>query len=232
MAALRSKIARLPYRLREDINTRLHDGAEGQPILDWLNAQPEVMAMDSPINHQNLSVWRNTGYQDWLKDRMAVEGIRAKSELCLRLAEAGGADIATGAAAVMGGRLMEVLEDSKAFDIYDDESLGRIKIITDSIAKMQGGAIQLKRAQVAEEQVNLRRQKAEIEERSMRLAEQKFMLDAGKRLRELALSGEIQAIVGGTANADEQVDLLMRKMFGDAAVDRAKSQYQDANGHD
>lgn len=221
MAALRSKIARLPFALRERINQRLHDGDEGQPILDWLNAQPEV---ETPVSHQNLSVWRNTGYQEWLKGKQAVETTKARAELCLRIAEAGGADIATGAAAVMGGRLLEVLEDSKAFDIYDEESLDRIKVVTDAVTKIQRNSIQLKRAKVAEDQTELRRQKAEIEERAMQLAELKFMLDSGKRLRELALSGEIQSIVGGTANADEQIDQLMRAMFGSEAVDRAKQQ--------
>jgi hypothetical protein len=59
-----SKIARLPHSLREQLNRRLHDGEPAAPILEWLNALPEVQAIlaDSfegrPINPTNLTEWR------------------------------------------------------------------------------------------------------------------------------------------------------------------------------
>ena len=67
------KIARLPQRLREELNRRLDQGAQGGPLLQWLNSQPEVQAVlaadfgGRPINKQSLSQWRRGGYAEWLR---------------------------------------------------------------------------------------------------------------------------------------------------------------------
>jgi hypothetical protein len=66
------KIARLPRDIRQQINTRLHEGHHGKQIVQWLNALPEVKAILAenfaarPIKEQNLSNWRRGGYQEWL----------------------------------------------------------------------------------------------------------------------------------------------------------------------
>ena len=66
------KIARLPNRLREDVNRRLYDGHLGQDILHWLNAQPEVRDLvfdqfhGNFVTPSNLSEWKNGGYREWL----------------------------------------------------------------------------------------------------------------------------------------------------------------------
>lgn len=65
------KIARLSAKLREDVCRRLHDGATGPAICDWLNALPEVKTMlaslfdGEPVNPQNVSAWRNGGFRKW-----------------------------------------------------------------------------------------------------------------------------------------------------------------------
>ncbi len=66
------KIARLPHDIREQLNHRLRDGEEVKSILEWLNPLPEVQAVLSehfdgrPINHVNVTDWRQGGYADWL----------------------------------------------------------------------------------------------------------------------------------------------------------------------
>ena len=66
------KIARLPRLIRSELNSRLQDGQEGKQIVLWLNSLPEVKAVLAesfdarPINEQNLSDWRQRGYQEWL----------------------------------------------------------------------------------------------------------------------------------------------------------------------
>jgi hypothetical protein len=68
----RGKIARLPRETREELNSRLDDGQEAAQILPWLNKLPEVreaMSLffnDAPISPQNLSAWRQGGFQEWL----------------------------------------------------------------------------------------------------------------------------------------------------------------------
>ena len=66
------KIARLPADIRSQLNSRLHEGLEGKSILVWLNGLPQVQEIlaqsfdHRPITEQNLSDWRQGGYQDWL----------------------------------------------------------------------------------------------------------------------------------------------------------------------
>ncbi len=69
----RGKIARLPQRIRHELNIRLDDGDPFAEILAWLNALPEVQAVlaehfaSEPILQQNLSQWKKGGHQDWLQ---------------------------------------------------------------------------------------------------------------------------------------------------------------------
>ena len=78
----KSKIARLPKDIREQINSRLHDGEEAKSILTWLNSLPEVQTIladlfdGRPVNHANFSGWKLGGYRDWLLRRNALEFAR------------------------------------------------------------------------------------------------------------------------------------------------------------
>jgi len=75
----KSKIARLPFEIREQLNRRLRDSEAGDSVLKWLNGLPEVKAtLDAefagrPITKQNLSEWRRTGHCDWLVRQDALE---------------------------------------------------------------------------------------------------------------------------------------------------------------
>ncbi len=66
------KIARLSAGIRSQLNSRLLNGGEGKQIVGWLNSLPEVKQIlaDSfdghPINEQNLTDWRQGGYEEWL----------------------------------------------------------------------------------------------------------------------------------------------------------------------
>jgi hypothetical protein len=66
------KIARLPRAVRSQLNSRLRDGEEGKQIVRWLNSLSHVKQVlaaffdGRPINEQNLSDWRQGGYQEWL----------------------------------------------------------------------------------------------------------------------------------------------------------------------
>jgi hypothetical protein len=70
--ARNGKIARLPQAVRSQLNSRLQDGNDGKHILKWLNSLPEVRKVlqetfdGHPVNDQNLSDWRQGGFQEWL----------------------------------------------------------------------------------------------------------------------------------------------------------------------
>ena len=78
----RGKIARLPRTIREELNRRLRDGESGTKLLAWLKALPEVQCMVAqefggrPVHAQNLTVWRRSGYQDWLQLQQLAELVR------------------------------------------------------------------------------------------------------------------------------------------------------------
>ena len=70
------KIARLPLAVREQLNERLLEGGEGgKSLVAWLNSLPEVQSImkshfeGAVIREQNLSEWRQGGYQEWRKQK-------------------------------------------------------------------------------------------------------------------------------------------------------------------
>ena len=73
------KIAHLPRSIRDLLNERLDRSQPASQILPWLNALEEVREIiteefeGTPISEQNLSQWRQGGFQEWLVRR----------ELCL-----------------------------------------------------------------------------------------------------------------------------------------------------
>ena len=75
MTTRTGKIARLPLRLRTRLNLFLLDGKPASLILDWINVEPEAVEVFNamfggrPVSPQNLSEWRQGGYQEWLATR-------------------------------------------------------------------------------------------------------------------------------------------------------------------
>jgi hypothetical protein len=76
------KIARLPRRIREQLNRRLDDGEQGAPLVEWLNRLPEVNLVvqrdfnNRPITEQNLSEWRQGGFLEWQKQQESCDWVR------------------------------------------------------------------------------------------------------------------------------------------------------------
>ncbi len=81
------KIARLPRSVRNQLNERLERSEQSPQLLDWLNALPEVQKVVKdhfagvPISKQNLSEWRQGGFEEWLARRNLCEDARDLTEL-------------------------------------------------------------------------------------------------------------------------------------------------------
>ena len=79
------KIARLPKTIRDELNRRLSDGEPGNQLVAWLNGLPEVQEVVATefggrtVREQNLSEWKQGGYQDWLRQQEALELVRGLS---------------------------------------------------------------------------------------------------------------------------------------------------------
>jgi hypothetical protein len=71
MKTRNGKIAHLPFQIREELNIRLANGEPGNRLVEWLNAHPAVIEVMNncfagrPVSEQNLSEWRNGGYEQW-----------------------------------------------------------------------------------------------------------------------------------------------------------------------
>jgi hypothetical protein len=87
MNARNGKIARLPRSIRNELNERLDRSEESPQLLEWLNTLPEVQQVVKdhfagvPISKQNLSEWRQGGFEEWLARRNLCEDARDLTEL-------------------------------------------------------------------------------------------------------------------------------------------------------
>jgi hypothetical protein len=94
----RGKIARLPRDIRDQLNTRLDDAQEADDILPWLNSLPKVQEVIAklfngvPVSPQNLSAWRQGGFQEWLLHRQLFDTAAHVRENLEEMSEALGSD--------------------------------------------------------------------------------------------------------------------------------------------
>jgi hypothetical protein len=94
----KGKIARLPHHIREQLNARLEDNEPGPAILDWLNSLKQTHEIikqwfnNRPITGQNLSDWRQGGYEDWRRSQQAQRIAETLSEEGRDVAGAAGDD--------------------------------------------------------------------------------------------------------------------------------------------
>ena len=114
------KIARLPYKIREEVNRRLRDNVPGGKICEWLNRLPAARAVcaqfakrsgkeESPINEKQLSEWRCGGFQDWLNTQQMLEDTREMAQWSMKLAKDSGGELSEGAAVLLSGQLLKLL---------------------------------------------------------------------------------------------------------------------------
>jgi len=88
MRARTGKIARLPAAVRHELNRRLNNGALGRELVPWLNALPGVQQVlahrfaGHPITEDNISAWRQGGFQDWLLQEERRDRLRELSDQC------------------------------------------------------------------------------------------------------------------------------------------------------
>lgn len=80
------KIARLPKAIRDRLNQQMRDGVPGKDLVRWLSNLNEVQDIllqhfnAHQITEQNLSEWRQGGYQDWLAHQDRLDWVRRISD--------------------------------------------------------------------------------------------------------------------------------------------------------
>jgi len=88
----RSKVARLPKAIREQLNLMLEEGATYRVIIDWLTSKGHP-----DFNVNNLFHWKEGGYQDWRLEQQRKEETKALRQWCSAMAVENDSAIVTNA---------------------------------------------------------------------------------------------------------------------------------------
>ena len=218
-SARKGKIASLPAKIREEINRRLHDGQTGPDIASWLNQQSDVLRVlferwdEEPITPQNLSEWRRGGFQDWLARNEKVSALKTLSDYSLQLAQAAGGSISEGAAAIAGGRILELLEKSAA-SIADatagEESEGGFELgdLIESLTKLRSAEIAQKRTDQRDIVLSQR-------DRQLALEEKRFQRQTAEMFMKFYEDRRAKEIMEAKGPKDVKMDQLVTLMFGE-----------------
>lgn len=148
----RGKIARLPLVIRDELNRRLLENEPYKKLCAWLNALPEGLAVcdefgEQPIDERNVSDWKLGGFADWLRRRETLDQTKDLAKYSMDLAKASGGNLSEGAAAILAGQILEVLEDVSRLKANGEKQTpeqtamlaGAIKDLTDSLSSIRGG---------------------------------------------------------------------------------------------
>lgn len=212
-SARKGKVASLPAKIRAEINQRLHDGQAARQILPWLNADAEVLRVlddrwhEEPVTPQNLSEWRQGGYQDWLNRNEKVGAIKVLSAYAFELAQASGGSITEGAAAVAGGRILETLEKSVAAE-QDPEFINAL--------------VALRRAEIAQKRTDILGKRANQSDvalaqrdRQLALEEKRFQRQTAELFLQWYTDKRAKEIIDTKGPKDVKMDQLVTLMFGE-----------------
>ena len=201
----RSKIGRLPFAVRNELNERIRDGKSGAEILVWLNCLPAVKKVmrelkTSIVNAQNLTDWRSSGYRDWLDDQDRADRIRRLAEVSQTLATAAGGNAAGVGCNIATAKIMDILEAA-------DE---------DQVADLATALVKLRASENAAQKVALAEEKNAIQKEQLELSRAKFERDTTRLFIKWAQSKDALALATDKRlGSDEKTERLGRLMFGD-----------------
>ena len=201
----RSKIGRLPFAIRNELNERIRDGVGGSEILAWLNGLRHTRQIlrelkSGEINAQNLTDWRSTGYKDWLEDQGQADRIRRLAEISQTLASAAGGNAAGVGCNIATAKIMDALESA------DEEQ----------VADLAKALVQLRSSENAAQKVALAKEKNALAEEQLNLSRAKFERDTARLFVKWAQNKDALSIATDRKlGGDEKTERLGRLMFGD-----------------
>ncbi len=75
----KGKVARLPKKLRDEINQMIDDGLPYGEIIQHLGEAGK------DLNEKNISTWKSGGYQHWVQEQQRLGAMRARQEFAIDL---------------------------------------------------------------------------------------------------------------------------------------------------
>lgn len=199
--AYRSKIGRLPFALRNELNERIRDGATGQAVLVWMNATPEFAAVRAEtgcgdLNAQNLTDWRASGYADWLTEQDKTERLRSLASLSEQIVTQTGGDPAAVGARILTAKLLDALEEADPATQAE---------LVKSFSVLRAGENDAARSRLAAE-------KNELAKQTLALERQKFRRQTGELVLKYFNDARVAAIASGPGTNDSKIQSLLEFM--------------------
>lgn len=216
------KIARLPHRLREELNQRLLDGALGPQVLPWLNGLPEMRAVldahfgGEEVSAKNLSDYRQGAYAQWLSRRDQLSRQQTLSAHALEVVKASGLNLSSAATALAAGRLYEAIET------ITDEGAPPAEILEAVNA--------IRTLDIQEKKLALKEREVESKGREVTLKELSFYMATAKKVAELAQSAEVQRIASGPGTEEDRMRQLAGLIFGEDLIAEREQRAKAARG--
>jgi hypothetical protein len=174
------KIARLPREIREELNVRLQNGEVGRVLVEWLNGLPAAQEAlkerfdGRAITEQNLSEWKQGGYEDWVRHQENCAYALMLTEMSEDLEEeAGKTRLEERLAALMAVALARLLREAEEAPAGPE----RTKMILDVARQLS----QLRRDGQQAERVRMERERWEEKELEIELKQRKEADEKARR---------------------------------------------------
>jgi hypothetical protein len=217
MNARNGKIARLPREIRQQLNERLERSEESPKILPWLNALPEVIAVINedfdgvPVSKQNLSEWRQGGFQEWAARRDLREDAQDMAECAQDMDAQVEGVLADAAATVLAARLGRLMTnwDGEVDEKFEAKSRVLNRLCR-SVVQLQRGMHQANRQSLEVERMMAEKENREKEELKERLL-RPFWIGLG--------IPNAMKLFGGGARGEKLAKYFMSVQFGDLDAD-------------
>lgn len=227
------KIGQLTDALRTKLNLRMLDGQLGPDILPWLNAVPEVRDLlkrkfgGKKITPMNLSYWKRNGFAEWKNRRDRLDHTRELARYSVEIAKAGGKSLTEGAAAILSGRILDVMEQIDALARQADDAQpatgkaalkakgDRLALIAESIEGLTLSVSRLRKGDQGAENLELLREKLKQSAETLTLEKMKFQRTTCELFLQWAEDQRALDIARGGGSTEVKTEALGRLMFGD-----------------
>jgi len=202
--AYRSKIGQLPFAFRNELNNRIRDGRTGSELLTHINTSKEFKALkrrtrSKPVNPQNLSDWRDSGYKDWLIDQDRTKHIREITEFSRSLVSQAGGKLASAGCDIIAGKILE--------------GLSTVDEPTDELVK---ALVSLKKEETSARKLKLAQSQLALKEREFNLDRKRYQRSTCELFLKWFKNKAVSKIISSkSTNNDAKTEALGRHLFGE-----------------
>jgi hypothetical protein len=254
--ARNGKIARLPLHIRNELNKRLSDGESGVKLVRWVNEEVRFYLRDSDesrrlrITEQNLSEWRQGGYQDWLRHEEARQFLKGMAEQAGEMDEAAdGKSICDRFGALLAVDMARLAKKFLEQETDDEKRWVRLKEISKELSRLRRDEHRAMCTWIKRQEWEHRREReerVEKEERSRKEEQREQIaalfspsptkgmpaMDGGKKVSDLRVQGsgsKVRGAAAGTAAPRGESDRI-QPTFVKTTARQAKSNQSEPDG--